>query len=69
VLIPDRNEKDLEDVPRELRDVLRIVPVKHMDDVLEHALHPEEKKGKPHRMRVVPHFKLPVPSPRPQVSA
>ncbi|MEK7475596.1 MAG: endopeptidase La [Candidatus Coatesbacteria bacterium] len=69
VLIPERNEKDLEDVPKELRDVLRIVSVKHMDDVLEHALHPEDRKAKSARLKIVPHLKLPVPAPRPQASA
>ncbi len=46
VLIPQRNEKDLEEVPEELRNALRIVPVKHMDDVLEHALYPAKARRK-----------------------
>jgi len=38
VLIPRRNEKDLVDVPEEIRQQLRIVPVDSMDEVLAEAL-------------------------------
>jgi len=38
VLIPQRNEKDLVDVPEEVRQELRIVPVENMDQVLAEAL-------------------------------
>jgi ATP-dependent Lon protease len=38
VLIPSRNEKDLVDVPEEVRTQLRIVPVENMDQVLSEAL-------------------------------
>ncbi|MDD4730449.1 MAG: endopeptidase La [Desulfovibrio sp.] len=38
VLIPRDNEKDLRDVPQEIKDDLTILPVEHMDEVLEHAL-------------------------------
>ena len=38
VLIPQRNEKDLVDVPEEVRDQLRIIPVENMDRVLAEAL-------------------------------
>ena len=38
VLIPKRNEKDLVDVPEEVREQLRIVPVENMDEVLAEAL-------------------------------
>lgn len=38
VLIPEANEKDLADVPENVRQALTVVPVKHMDDVLEVAL-------------------------------
>jgi ATP-dependent Lon protease len=38
VLIPMRNEKDLVDVPEEVRDQLKIVPVENMDQVLAEAL-------------------------------
>ena len=38
VLIPKRNERDLVDVPDEVRQELRIVPVENMDEVLAEAL-------------------------------
>ena len=38
VLIPKRNEKDLVDVPEDVRNQLRIVPVETMDEVLGEAL-------------------------------
>jgi ATP-dependent Lon protease len=38
VLIPMRNEKDLVDVPEDVRQQLRIVPVETMDQVLAEAL-------------------------------
>jgi ATP-dependent Lon protease len=38
VLIPKRNEKDLVDVPEEIREQLRIIGVETMDEVLSEAL-------------------------------
>ncbi|MGB7433299.1 MAG: endopeptidase La [Ahrensia sp.] len=38
VLIPADNEKDLPDIPDNVRKALEIVPVSHMDEVLGHAL-------------------------------
>ena len=38
VLIPDENEKDLAEIPKNIKDKLTIVPVKWIDEVLEHAL-------------------------------
>ncbi|MEM9046978.1 MAG: endopeptidase La, partial [Pseudomonadota bacterium] len=38
VLIPDENEKDLEEIPDNVKDELEIIPVKTVDDVLKHAL-------------------------------
>ena len=38
VLIPKENEKDLEDIPQNVKDSLTIVPVEHADEVLKHAL-------------------------------
>jgi ATP-dependent Lon protease len=51
VLIPHENEKDLVEIPKNIKDKLKIVPVKWIDQVLEHALvHmpvPLGSKGKP----------------------
>jgi ATP-dependent Lon protease len=38
VLIPKENEKDLEDIPSNVKDSLEIIPVEHADEVLVHAL-------------------------------
>jgi ATP-dependent Lon protease len=38
VIIPDKNKKDLEDIPEEYRAHLTFVPVKSIDEVLEVAL-------------------------------
>ncbi|MEK6759341.1 MAG: endopeptidase La [Deltaproteobacteria bacterium] len=35
IIIPERNKKDLEDIPKDIRDQLTFIPVKHMDDVLK----------------------------------
>jgi ATP-dependent Lon protease len=50
VLIPKQNRKDLRDIPKKIRDQLRIVPVEYVDDVLREALlleKPEEFFRKP----------------------
>jgi ATP-dependent Lon protease len=38
VLLPKKNLKDLEDVPEDVRNELTLIPVEHMDEVLEKAL-------------------------------
>ncbi len=38
VLIPQENEKDLVEIPKNIKDKLTIVPVKWIDEVMEHAL-------------------------------
>lgn len=40
VILPERNQKDLVDVPKKVLSDLKIVPVIHMDQVLEIALYP-----------------------------
>ncbi len=49
VLIPHENEKDLVEIPKNIKDKLAIVPVKWIDQVLEHALQhmpiPEASEG------------------------
>ncbi len=46
VILPAKNEKDLVDVPKKVQSDLRIVFVRHMDEVLSEALLPAEKKPK-----------------------
>lgn len=38
VLIPESNERDLKDIPKNVKDGLTITPVKSIDEVLAHAL-------------------------------
>ncbi len=38
VLLPEKNLKDLVDLPKTAKTELKIVPIKHMDDVLDFAL-------------------------------
>ncbi len=38
VLIPEENEKDLPEIPDNVKDGLEIIPVAHVSDVLKHAL-------------------------------
>ncbi|MEM8630185.1 MAG: endopeptidase La [Pseudomonadota bacterium] len=38
VLIPQENEKDLAEIPDNVKDGLEIIPVEHVSDVLKHAL-------------------------------
>jgi ATP-dependent Lon protease len=41
VILPEKNLKDLVDLPKAARAELKIIPVKHLDDVLKIALSPE----------------------------
>jgi len=41
VLLPEKNKKDLVEVPKKVLEDLNIIMVRHMDDVLPVALHPE----------------------------
>ncbi len=41
VILPEKNLKDLHDVPKAVRSELKIIPVIHMDQVLEVAIAPE----------------------------
>jgi ATP-dependent Lon protease len=38
VLIPKENEKDLEEIPDNVKECLKIIPVSHVSEVLKHAL-------------------------------
>lgn len=54
VIIPERNEKDLEEVPKSILKEMELITVKHMDEVLPVALHDPKPpsrlpKRKPHK--------------------
>ena len=42
VVFPERNEKDLEEVPKSVLKEMELITVRHMDEVLPVALHPPE---------------------------
>ena len=48
VMIPERNEKDLVDVPRKVREDLKIILVNHMDQVVQVAVAPDVVIEPPH---------------------
>jgi ATP-dependent Lon protease len=45
VLLPSRNVRDLDDLPEEIREVVRLVPIDTMDQVIATALVPERLCG------------------------
>ncbi|HEU0166340.1 MAG TPA: S16 family serine protease, partial [Chloroflexota bacterium] len=47
VCLPRENEQDLDDLPKEVRDEMRFVPVDHVDEVLNAALRPVIVEEKP----------------------
>lgn len=51
VIIPDRNEKDLEDVPKSVLKEMELIPVNHMDQVLPVALFPSKNEEKSPKRR------------------
>jgi len=55
VIIPRRNEKDLADVPEEVRQSITFVFVDHIEDVLQAALEaPRRRNGRARRKVVAP---------------
>jgi ATP-dependent Lon protease len=46
VIIPEKNKKDLAEIPKHLKRKIRFVPVKHMEDVLSNAILWKDKTGK-----------------------
>jgi ATP-dependent Lon protease len=51
VIIPERNEKDLEDVPKSVLKEMEMIPVNHMDQVLPVALFPPKAGEKTSKRR------------------
>lgn len=38
IIIPADNERDIDDIPKSVRSSLTFIPVRHLDEVLEHAI-------------------------------
>ena len=45
VIIPAQNQKDLVEIPKDIRDRMEFIPVKNMDQILKVAFR-ENRKGK-----------------------
>jgi ATP-dependent Lon protease len=43
VILPKRNERDLDDLPEDVRDAITFVPVERIEEALETALLPVEE--------------------------
>ena len=56
-IIPDENEKDLKEIPQNVKDGLKIVAVKHVDEVLKLALTKELKSVKWSEIEQIPNQK------------
>lgn len=46
IIIPADNERDLDDIPESIRKDITFIKVKHLDEVLEHALVGDENESK-----------------------
>ena len=57
VIMPKRNEGDLEDLPEEVRSSMKFVYVETVDEVLQAALEPTPHPKKPIKTKVVKHKK------------
>jgi ATP-dependent Lon protease len=60
VIMPKDNKKDLDEIPKKVKDKVQFVLVEHMDQVLEHALTDEYEPAdltanKPANTPIVPH--------------
>jgi len=47
IIIPEKNKKDLVEIPPNIKRKVTFIPVSHMDQVLEIALHPKPRKKGP----------------------
>lgn len=49
IILPERNMKDLVDIPKKVRADVEIIPVVSMDQVIEIALHPKAERPSRHK--------------------
>ena len=56
IIIPEKNQKDLAEIPKSIKRKLSFVPVSHMDQVLKHVLcsKPRKKSARPSRTSKAP---------------
>jgi ATP-dependent Lon protease len=67
VILPRKNEKDLRDIPEEIRKQMKLVLVDSMDQVLEAALRRKPKPLQPESPKVVRNETQLEPEPEPRV--
>src|SRR5438045_1081037 len=60
IILPKDNERDLDDVPEDLRSDIHFVLAEHVDDVLNAALRPARE---PRGNRIRPELKAPAATP------
>ena len=44
-MVPKENEKDLKEIPAQIKRAIEIIPVEHMDEVLTQALALDDPQG------------------------
>jgi ATP-dependent Lon protease len=52
IIIPEKNRKELAEISRPLRRKIKFLPVKHMDEVLSHAVLQMKLKAKSKRAKI-----------------
>ena len=67
VILPRKNEKDLRDIPEEIRKQIKLVLVETMDQVLEAALRRKPKAARPRAGRRSSRATSPSEPPAPRV--
>ena len=67
VLFPKKNVKDLEDIPEDVRNELELIPVEHMDDVVQDCAAGSTGGGGRHALR--PLRRHPAARPRKRLAA
>jgi ATP-dependent Lon protease len=45
ILFPNNNKKDLEDIPKDIQEKIKMIPVSHMDEVIKLAMQDNKKSG------------------------
>ncbi|HLL99842.1 MAG TPA: endopeptidase La [Pyrinomonadaceae bacterium] len=55
IVLPERNEADVEDIPQDVRKELEIIPAKKINDVLEAALEKESSYNSEHMPLITSH--------------
>ncbi|MBI4051398.1 MAG: endopeptidase La, partial [Elusimicrobia bacterium] len=65
VLFPEDNRKDLEEIPKDIQESVKLIPVKHISEVLQMALSPLPKKSSSKRPSIVNRKLKMEPQPQP----